>query len=102
MNNDLFLEIVSSVLTIIVALITAYVIPWLKSKVNETQMQQIDKYIDLAVRCAEQIYTPEQWKEKKQFVLDYVTNVVNDKFSLSLTEEDIDLMIEGIVNKVKK
>lgn len=101
MNNELFIKIVSAIITIITALITAYVIPWLKTKINENQMIQINKYIELAVRCANQIFTPEQWAEKKDFVLEYVTETVNNKFSLTLSQEDIDLMIEGVVNEVK-
>jgi len=101
MNNELFIKIVSAIITIITALITAYVIPWLKTKINENQMVQINKYIELAVRCANQVYTPEEWPQKKEFVFDYITEIVNKKFSISLSQEDIDLMIEGIVNEVK-
>lgn len=101
MTNELFLKIVSAIITIITALITAYVIPWLKTKINENQMEQINKYIELAVRCANQIYTPEEWAQKKEFVLDYITEIVNKKFSLTLSQEDINLMIEGKVNEVK-
>lgn len=102
MTNELFIKIVSAIITIITALITAYVIPWLKTRINNNQLEQLQKYIELAVRCAEQIYTPDQWIEKKEFVLNYITETVNDKFSLTLDYVDIDLMIEGIVNEVKK
>ena len=101
MTNELFIKIVSAIITIITALITAYVIPWLKTRINENQLAQLNRYIELAVRCANQIYTKEQWIEKKEFVLNYITEVVNDKFSLSLNELDIDMMIEGFVNEVK-
>lgn len=102
MTDELFIKIISAIITIVVGLITAYVIPWLKTKINDTQLEQINKYIELAVRCAEQIYTADEWQQKKTFVLDYITNVVNDKFSLTLNELDIDLMIEGVVNEIKK
>ena len=101
MTNEIFIEIIGAVLTIIVSLVTAFLIPWLKSKLNQTQLEKLDYYLNIAVRCANQIYTPEQWKEKKSYVTLYITDVVNDKLHLTLSEEDIDLLIEGCVNKVK-
>lgn len=102
MPNELFLKILYLVLTIIAGLISAYVIPWLKTKVNEAQFEQIEKYIARAVRAAEQLYTPEEWEQKKEFVTDYITTVCNSKFSLSLTAEDINYLIEGFVNEIKR
>lgn len=102
MTNDLFIDIIGAVITIVVSLITAYVIPWLKTKITDSQLEQLKRYVELAVRCAEQIYTPEQWIEKKEFVLTYITETVNDKFTLSLDNVDIDLIIEGVVNEIKK
>lgn len=102
MTNELFLQIISAILTILVALITTFVIPWFKARFTKEQMDAFNYYLDLAVRCANQIYTPEQWAEKKTYVTHYLTDVVNDKFALSLTEQDIDVLIEGTVKKVKE
>ena len=102
MSNELFIKIIGAVLTIAVSLITAFVIPWIKSKLNQTQLEKLDYYLNLAVRCANQIYTPEQWIEKKQYVTHYITDKVNNGLKLSLTPEDIDTLIEGAVNAVKE
>lgn len=102
MTNELFIKIIGAVLTIAVSLITAFVIPWIKSKMNQTQLEKLDYYLNLAVRCANQIYTPEQWIEKKNYVTHYITDKVNNGLKLSLTSEDIDLLIEGVVNSVKE
>lgn len=99
--NDLFLKIVSALITILVALITSVVIPWIKSKITAEQMELLDKYVEYAVRCAEQIYTPEEWQEKKVFVMDYITQVINQKLNLTLTYEDINTLVEGVVQEVK-
>ena len=88
MTNELFIKIVSAILTIMVALITGFLIPWLKTKFNGSQLAQIREYTEMAVRCAEQIYTPDQWEQKKEYVLQYVTGLVNANFKLSLTDED--------------
>lgn len=101
MTNELFLKIVSAVITIIFALISAYVIPYFKAKVSQDQINTFNYYLDLAVRCANQIFTPEQWQEKKTYVMNYLTNVVNDKLKLTLSEEDLSNLVEGKVNEIK-
>lgn len=103
MNNEqLFVQVVSAVITIIVSLISAYAIPWLKAKISKDQIETLNYYLELAVKCANQIYTAEQWQEKKQYVTNYIVDVINNKLSLTLTEQDIDTLIEGMVNHVKK
>lgn len=101
-NDQLFLQIVSAVITIVLALISAYVVPWLNTKIGKTKIETLNYYLELAVKCANQIYTEDQWREKKQYVTEYIVGVVNDKLSLTLTKQDIDILIEGMVNHVKK
>lgn len=100
--NELFLQIVSAILTIIIALSTYYLKKWINTKVSKEQMDMFNYYLDLAVRCANQIYTPEEWEDKKEFVMHYLTDVVNDKLNLSLNEADLSNLIEGKVNEVKQ
>lgn len=101
MNSEIFLKIVGAILTILCTLVTGFVIPWLKSKFNETQLSKLDYYLNLAVRCANQIYTNEQWQEKKVYVTRYITDKVYNELGLTLTSKDIDVLIEGVVNQVK-
>lgn len=101
MSNELFIKIIGAVITILVALITGFVIPWIKSKFNETQLKKLDYYLNLAVRCANQIYTPDEWMAKKEYVTWYISDKVNKELRLTLTSKDIDVLIEGVVNQVK-
>lgn len=102
MTNDLFMQIMSGVITILAAVITGFLIPWMKSKISQTQMEKITYYINMAVRCAEQIYTPEQWDLKKRYVTNYITDLCNKNFKLTLSDKDINVLIEGAVNQIKK
>lgn len=102
MTNELFIRIVISLITLICALISAYVVPYIKSKIDVSKLAQLRTYTEIAVRCAEQIYTPEQWKDKKVYVKDYLLNVVNEKLNLTLTDADLETIIEGVVFEVKK
>lgn len=101
-TNELFMTICGAILTILVALITKVVIPWIVAKIGHEKMQQFDYYLNKAVKCANQVYTVEQWAEKKAFVTKYLTNIVNNKLDLSLSAADIDLLIEGAVKEAKE
>lgn len=102
MSAELFIRLVTCVVTIVIVLISTYVIPWLKAKCGNENMNMIMGYIAMAVRCAEQIYTPDQWKEKKEFVMDYMLNIINTVVKVDLTREQLDVLIEGAVNEIKK
>lgn len=101
MTTDLFMKLVMSLISVLGVIFTAYIVPMIKANVSQKQLDQLSYYVSVAVRCAEQLYTPEQWKEKKQYVTDYILNVVNSKLKIGLDEKDIDIIIEGIVNEIK-
>lgn len=92
--------IVKSVAAIISVILTVFVVPWLKNKVSEDKLLKIKELCELAVRCAEQIYTPEQWKEKKEYVFAYICEK-SEEINIHLSIEDVNNLIEGVVNEVK-
>jgi len=94
-------ELIKLIIPVISLILTAFVVPWIKSKISTEKLSELQKYTEIAVRCAEQIYTPEEWKEKKIYVMNYITQKVNE-IGIEATQEDINLMVEGIVNLVKK
>lgn len=102
MTTELFIKIVSAVITIVISLVTAYVIPYLKAKIGTDGMDKLYWYVDMAVRCADQIFTPEQCEQKKAYVFAYILSVVNNKLHINLDEADIDIIIEGAVNQIHK
>jgi len=101
MDFETFKVIITSVVSLVSVLLTALVIPWLKNKLGAEKLAKIEEYTTLAVRCAEQIYTPEQWAEKKKYVMQYIVGV-SEQIGLEMSMEDLNVLIEGIVNEVKK
>lgn len=101
MNIDNIMKLIELIIPLILAIWTAFIVPWIKSKVSAEKLAELEKYTEIAVRCAEQIYTPEEWKQKKIYVMGYITQKANE-IGIDATEEDINLMVEGIVNLVKK
>lgn len=101
MTTELLIKIAIAVFTIISALISAYVIPWIKANIGADKLAEIAYYTELAVRSAEQLFTPEEWAKKKEYVYTYISGLVSE-YGLKLSPADIDILIEGIVNEVKK
>lgn len=100
MTSDDFITIFMAVVTIIVTLVGAYVIPFIKQKITNEDMDTISYYLDLAVRCADQIFTPLQWEEKKKYVKGYIQKVVDEKLHIHLTDQDLETLIEGCVRQI--
>lgn len=101
MTNELFIKIVLLLISIVLTMCEIYVLPYVKSRMTATELDQLNWYIQCAVRCAEQIFTSEQWKEKKEYVMKKAIDFVNDTLKIELSESDIDTIVEGIVNEIK-
>lgn len=87
-----YTEIIKSIVGLIVAVLSAFLIPYIKSKYNQAQLDKWADIIDIGVAAAEQLYNSAQGKEKKAYVLKYL----KDK-GILLDAETIENMIEASV-----
>lgn len=88
--------IINSVIALAAALITAFVIPWMKSKTTAAQREEIGEWVRIAVTAAEQIYTGSgRGAEKKEYVLKFLTEK-----GFKVDAKSIDLMIESAVKNM--
>ena len=88
--------VVNAVIALIAAVVTAFVIPWVKSKTTAAQREEINYWVKIAVTAAEQIYLGAgKGKEKKKYVLDFLAEK-----NLKIDEESVDLMIESAVKEM--
>ena len=88
--------VVNAVIALIAAVVTAFVIPWVKSKTTAAQREEINAWVKIAVTAAEQIYSGSgKGKEKKKYVLDFLAEK-----NLKIDEESVDLMIESAVKEM--
>lgn len=99
MDTNVFMTIALAIISIAGALVSAYVIPWIKTKISAQDMETIVFWVRFAVRCADQLFTPEQWEEKKDYVLNYIIDMAG-RIGLKLTEKDINVLIESAVNEI--
>ena len=100
MNPELITKLVEAIVTVVIVIISAYVIPWLKNRVGEDKYTTIIEFAEIVVRSAEKIYTSEQWQEKKQYAINLVIEKAKN-LGIDLSVEEVNAIIEGAVQAVK-
>ena len=92
------MDITPVVNAVIAAVVTAFVIPWVKSKTTAAQREEINSWVKIAVTAAEQIYSGVgKGKEKKAYVLKFL-----EEKNLKIDEKSVDLMIESAVKNMNQ
>lgn len=90
--------IIEAVAALIAAIITAFVVPYIKSRTTTNQQQQINAWVRIAVTAAEQIYAGSgRGEEKKAYVIDWLR-----KHGVTVDESKLDALIEAAVFELNK
>lgn len=100
MSSDMITEITRAIVSVILILISAYVIPWLKNKIGEDKYATIIEYAEIVVRSAEKMYTVEEWAQKKAYAVNMLSNKAKE-LGIDINEKEINAIIEGAVQAVK-
>lgn len=89
--------IIEAVFALIAAVITAIVIPYIKSKTTAQEQTEINAWVKIAVSAAEQIYNGSgRGAEKKAYVLSWLL-----QHGVTVDESKLDAMIEAAVYDLK-
>ena len=94
------LKIALAILSIVSALITGILIPYIKQRIDKDKRDKIMEIAEIAVKGAEQIYgvmypIGGHGKEKKQFVLDFIKSK-----GLKIDDKELDILIEATVKEL--
>ena len=90
-------SIVNAVIALLAAVVSTFLVPWIKGKVEAQKLEKIMDWVTIAVSAAEQIYKESGIGEKKkQYVLDFL----EDK-GLTVDINSVDAMIEAAVYGLK-
>lgn len=100
MNQELLTMIIKLILAILSVIITSYVIPFIKSKMDSTKYNDLLTLIEKCVQAAEKIYSAEEWSQKKEYVLELVSAYAMDK-GIDIDPSELNALIEGFVKSVK-
>lgn len=65
--------LVQAVIALIAAIISAFVIPWLKRKISAEKLAEVSTWVEIAVEAAEQLYEGSgRGAEKKEYVIQFL------------------------------
>ncbi len=90
-------QILMATMTLIMSVITAFLIPYLKEKIGEKRFAELSRWVSVAVTAAEQIYVGSgRGEEKKAYVLEFL----NSK-GFTVDVDALDKLIESAVYAMK-
>ena len=90
--------IISAVLTLIISLVSVFLIPYIKAKTSEEQFNTIKLWVQIAVQAAEMLYVGSgRGEEKKQYVIEFLKSK-----GFTLNAEEIENLIESAVLELKQ
>ena len=99
--NEMTYVLIRVVVTVLAALISAYLIPYLKRLSENEKYKDITEVVKIAVQAAEQtIKGAGKGVEKKQEVIMYVSNWLNMR-GITLSTEELSQIIESAVYTLK-
>lgn len=87
----------NALIAVVAVVITVYVIPWIKSQTTEKQREEIGAWVKIACAAAEQLYNSGQIKNKKAYVLQFLTQK-----KLKIDTDELDKLIEAAVLEINK
>lgn len=99
MDRDILMQILKLVVMVATALITTYLIPWIKSHTDTTKLYAVMRWAREAVLAAEQIYGAETGAEKKRYALDLLAKIVEDAH-IDMTKAELEMLIEAAVGEM--
>lgn len=85
--------IMEAIVALVAAVITAFVIPWLKGKIDADKLEKIKLWVTVAAEAAEQLYEGSGRGEEKKA---YVVKFLQEK-GFTLDPDSLDKLIEAAV-----
>ena len=99
MNLDLT-QIVVALIGLLGIIITSVAVPMIKANTSVKTQTIITNIIKTAVYAAQQIYTSEQWREKKDFAMEQVLKGL-EQYGIALDTESVSDAIEAALKEIK-
>lgn len=99
MDRDILMQILKLVIMVATALITTYLIPWIKSHTDTEKLYAVMRWAHEAVMAAEQIYGAQTGPEKKKYAMVFLRKVV-DAAHIDITDAELNTLIEAAVGEM--
>lgn len=88
-------EILKIIIYLMVALISTFIVPWLRRKLDAQDLDELLKWADIGVAAAEQLYESTQGDVKKKYVLGFL-----ESKGYTMNVDDLNEVIEAAVNRL--
>ena len=93
--DDRLFQVILACIPVFGAIITYFIVPYLKSKITATQMEEITKMVVKAVAAAEVLFdTPKSGEEKREYVINFIDKMFNSRKEV-ITKEQIRVLLEA-------
>lgn len=100
--NDKVFEVILTLIPVLGAIITYFIVPYIKANVDSTKLAQYKEWANLAVKTAEMIWKESGYGEdKKAYVVKFLADMFNSK-KVVITEEQMNVLIESAVKEMKE
>ena len=90
-------EMIKAAIELIAAIASLWLVPWLRARLNNEEVADMLRWVDIAVSAAEQLYEATQGSVKKQYVVAFLS-----ERGYRVDEEELDLAIEAAVLRLHK
>jgi len=101
MKDEVF-QVILTIIPVLGAIITYFIVPFLKAKIGNEKFNQYKEWAILGVKAAEMIWVETgHGAEKKEYVVDFLNDLFN-KNAVVITEEQINILIEAAVQELNK
>ncbi len=89
--------IINAFIALFAAIITAFVVPWIKRQTSAKDREELLKWVEIAVGAAEQLFDASQGAAKKNAVVAFLREK-----GFVFTESEIDNAIEAAVLRLHR
>lgn len=100
MDDNLF-KIIVGIISILGAILTGIVIPYIKEKIGNEKLTKYEYWVNYAVKAAEMIFVEQgMGEEKKEYVVNFLNEMFN-KNKVVITKEQLNILVEAAVRTMK-
>ncbi|NBI11710.1 holin [Colidextribacter sp. OB.20] len=89
--------VINAFIALVAALITAFVIPWVKRNTTAQDREDFLRWVEIAVAAAEQLFYATQGPEKKEYVMQFL-----EEKGYTVSEDELNAAIEGAVLRLHR
>ena len=94
MNID-YTELLQAIIALLATLITTFLIPFIKKKLSAEKVEELRKWVGVAVKAAEQLYGSKTGQQKKKYVLSFLVSK-----GIKFDVDEVTALIESEVYKL--